>query len=179
MPKDTLPLHVRARVEAREAALKGLGYRDYKAYLKSPHWFDVRRAYQESDLPQRCMCGSEEVQYHHLTYERIGAERLTDLMPLCRQCHQMVHALERRGEIGLNFEGFEDAQRAMRYRLETTAIRARAEDEAPLDLEGRVSLAKQERNRWRKQKKQYARVKQQHGTDYARLVTPSSPWKSY
>jgi 5-methylcytosine-specific restriction endonuclease McrA len=32
------------------------------------------------------------VEVHHLTYERLGEERLTDLVALCRSCHEREHA---------------------------------------------------------------------------------------
>ena len=77
----------------------------------------LRRRYRESDRPQNCICGeTERLQLHHLTYERVGAERLDDLTPLCANCHAMIHELERRGEIGLDFTGFVDAKRAERNR---------------------------------------------------------------
>lgn len=42
-------------------------------------------------------------------------ERLEDLTPLCPNCHAMIHVLVNRGEIGLDFAGFVDEQRAKRY----------------------------------------------------------------
>ena len=33
-------------------------------------------------------CTNEATQVHHLTYERIGKERLDDLQALCRKCHE-------------------------------------------------------------------------------------------
>ena len=32
---------------------------------------------------------AEEV--HHLTYERIGREDLSDLMGVCKPCHELIH----------------------------------------------------------------------------------------
>lgn len=53
-----------------------------------------------------------------MTYERVGEELLTDLIPLCAKCHQIVHVLERRGEITLDFQGIVDFERAARYAVE-------------------------------------------------------------
>lgn len=67
--------------------------------------------------PQACICGkTDELQLHHLTYERLGDEDLSDLTPLCADCHAMVHVLERRGLIGLDFSGFVNERRAERNR---------------------------------------------------------------
>lgn len=62
------------------------------------------------------MCGeTERLQLHHMTYERVGAEELSDLMWLCKTCHAMVHVLEERGEIGLDLAGLVSEQRAARH----------------------------------------------------------------
>lgn len=130
MPTQPTALpHVRERWRQRDAALDRLGYGTYRDYLRSPHWVKVKARYRESILPQACMCGEETVDLHHMTYERIGAERLADLLPLCRRCHAMVHELERRGEIALDLAGFRSAARAAAYAVQ----RERAEGAARRD----------------------------------------------
>jgi hypothetical protein len=117
----------------RNARLRRQGYGNYRVYLLSPHWAQIRRDYRESDLPQECFCGeSDGVQLHHLTYERIGAERLLDLTPLCAPCHALVHVLEWRGELGIDLEGLTDAERAGigRKWLAAEAERLKAEEVA-------------------------------------------------
>jgi hypothetical protein len=64
----------------------------YQVYLDSPAWSAKRREYKASGLPQTCLvCGDHRVDLHHLTYKRVGAERLTDLAPLCRVHHYGAH----------------------------------------------------------------------------------------
>lgn len=99
------PVHVKARSETRDARLKEFGYKDYSDYLRSSHWQATKDRYRRSQLPQECFCGETEIHFHHLTYENLGRERLSDLIPLCRNCHAMVHALERQGLIGLDLDG--------------------------------------------------------------------------
>lgn len=78
--------------------LEALGFDSYGAYLASPHWKGLRAKYRQSGRPQRCsVCRSHRFQLHHLTYERLGAELLDDLVPLCRWCHDKTHGAERRG----------------------------------------------------------------------------------
>ena len=36
-------------------------------------------------------CTNEATDVHHLTYERLGKERLDDLQALCRKCHEQKH----------------------------------------------------------------------------------------
>jgi hypothetical protein len=115
------PARMRARIESREAALRQLGYRDYNQYLRSPEWQSVRIRHT-TEFGESCgLCDTREGvhQLHHLTYDRVGRELLSDLVRLCGKCHQMVHALERRGEIGLDFSGLADLERATRYARES------------------------------------------------------------
>lgn len=67
----------------------------YTDYLQSEHWREVKQRYRASRrLPQACVvCGSRQVDLHHLTYSRIGRERLTDLVPLCREHHDEAHVI--------------------------------------------------------------------------------------
>jgi hypothetical protein len=116
------PHHVKQRVGERISKLRAQGYASYNEYLRSRHWRRLRIAYRESDLPQECVCGEEEVQYHHTTYERIGAERLTDLTPLCARCHQLVHVLEWQGLISLDLDGLCDEDRAIAGRAQLKAL---------------------------------------------------------
>lgn len=72
---------------------------DYHAYLRTPHWQNVRKRYWASGRPKQCaLCLRNDLplDLHHKTYERIGKERLSDLMPLCRPCHDGVHALKKK-----------------------------------------------------------------------------------
>jgi hypothetical protein len=65
---------------------------EYREYLKSPEWQRTKRQYRKSYLLQKCaICGDEKVDLHHRTYNRLGFERLTDLIPLCREHHGEVH----------------------------------------------------------------------------------------
>jgi hypothetical protein len=76
--------------------LRALGFASYRDYLASPHWREVRLAYRRSSLPQECIgCRSPRYQLHHRSYARIGREKLTDFIPLCRDCHKRVHAFEK------------------------------------------------------------------------------------
>lgn len=124
------PAHVSERRAARHSRLIGLGYANYSAYLRSEHWRELRKRYCRSSLPQDCVCGETETHLHHMTYERVGAEWLSDLTPLCRRCHALVHVLEWRGEIGLDLEGFaldEERARAGREWLAAEVAERQAE----------------------------------------------------
>jgi hypothetical protein len=71
--------------------LHRLGFKTYAEYLASPHWRELKRRYLASSLRKHCSCGKPRRDFHHLTYERLGAEKLTDIEPLCRTCHEDRH----------------------------------------------------------------------------------------
>lgn len=74
---------------------------DYAVYLRSGHWQEVKRRYRATrKLPQTCVvCGNQRVDLHHLTYRRIGRERLTDLVPLCREHHDEAHVIRANAQV--------------------------------------------------------------------------------
>jgi hypothetical protein len=122
------------KYQRRNALLRTLGYENYGAYLRSACWKRTRAAYRASDLPQDCICGDPDTQLHHLTYQRVGEERLSDLTPLCPSCHSLVHVLEWRGTLGIDLEGLTDAERAQHGREWLTNEAQRLKDEAAARL---------------------------------------------
>jgi 5-methylcytosine-specific restriction endonuclease McrA len=67
-------------------------YRNY--YLKSLHWRFTRwRKKAQMRFTKgsvRCeKCGSQKwLHIHHITYARLGRERMSDLQVICRKCHR-------------------------------------------------------------------------------------------
>ena len=65
----------------------------YLEYLRSPSW--KRRALEAKRAANhRCqVCGkrSSWLDVHHLTYERLGQEWASDLVAVCRACHDEIH----------------------------------------------------------------------------------------
>lgn len=101
---DGLPL----RGRSKKAALKRrnletygvpwLNGTDYPRHLASPVWAATRERYYakygtECQVPG---CPREAGNLHHHTYIRLGAERLTDLVGLCRPHHMEVHAFHKK-----------------------------------------------------------------------------------
>ena len=65
---------------------------EYRQYLLSQHWIIFKRRYYKRHKKGCSRCGSEiNVQLHHKTYVRIGRERQSDVIPLCRKCHKKEH----------------------------------------------------------------------------------------
>jgi len=83
--------------------MKKISKEEYQKYLQSEHWKNVRERYFDSKLIKDCyICHSnQDLNLHHRTYKRLHAERLTDLVPLCSQCHKAVHLLIKNGGASL------------------------------------------------------------------------------
>ena len=71
-----------------------LGFASYKEYLLSPHWSALRRRFfnkHRSPPCSGCWKTTVPLQLHHRNYNRIGRERLSDLVALCGNCHRKTH----------------------------------------------------------------------------------------
>ena len=77
--------------------LTDLGYASYQDYLQSPHWRSVKVRLLIKK-PLCCVCENNRADtLHHLTYTRIGTENDNDILLLCQNCHNIIHAeLDRR-----------------------------------------------------------------------------------
>jgi len=67
---------------------------NYYAYINSPAWKNIARRCKVK-AGMRCKrCGKSGTFYslhaHHVTYSRLGHERLSDLECLCAECHERV-----------------------------------------------------------------------------------------
>jgi hypothetical protein len=62
-----------------------------RKYMSSKEWKNLRKIIKIRD--KKCVsCGTlKNLEVHHLTYERLGDEKLSDLVVLCRECHQRQH----------------------------------------------------------------------------------------
>ena len=65
---------------------------DYQAYMGSEEW--RKRADRVLIFWKNAcaICSTTKcLHVHHRTYERLGDELLTDLLPLCENCHKLFH----------------------------------------------------------------------------------------
>jgi hypothetical protein len=68
------------------------GYPSYADYIASPAWSDLHCRVSLAYGSSRCLaCGYPFVSLHHITYERVCCELLSDVVPLCVRCHHAVH----------------------------------------------------------------------------------------
>lgn len=68
----------------------------YERYLASGAWQRqrTRRLAKDRHRCQGC-CSEDNLHVHHLTYERFGDERITDLVTVCEACHDLIHLHQR------------------------------------------------------------------------------------
>ena len=64
----------------------------YQEYL-STVWWKFIREYFLAWFGNKCqVCNSDgKVNVHHRTYENRGREHITDLILLCKECHELYH----------------------------------------------------------------------------------------
>lgn len=68
---------------------------DYNAYLNSPEWKALRELVLIRSGYKCCDCGVVKMKgmhIHHKTYENFGNEKLEDVEPLCKPCHELRHS---------------------------------------------------------------------------------------
>ena len=75
----------------------------YAAWMASDAWLAHRREWLATwvtvhgELPTCAICGERWMlrhgDLHHRTYDRLGAEHVADLVPLCRPCHTVLHRI--------------------------------------------------------------------------------------
>ena len=64
----------------------------YAEYLLSEQWAETRQRILRRDGFRCSVCNaSNGLNVHHRTYERIGCEADSDLVTLCRECHEIFH----------------------------------------------------------------------------------------
>ena len=68
----------------------------YREYLKTNHWKQVReKAIKKAGFKcQLCNSFSKFLNVHHRDYDRLGNERDTDVIALCKTCHEKFHDIE-------------------------------------------------------------------------------------
>lgn len=63
-------------------------------YLKSEHWSNLRHTKLRANPDcQKCGC-SENLDVHHVNYRNLFDVSVSDLLTLCRPCHNRQHEIE-------------------------------------------------------------------------------------
>jgi primosomal protein N'' len=81
---------VKERIQKQVQKLKEMPYTDY---LKTSHWLNLKKKAikKAKNKCQKCSKSGVTLHVHHLTYERRGEEKMSDLLVVCKPCHEAIH----------------------------------------------------------------------------------------
>jgi hypothetical protein len=66
---------------------------DYYKYIQTQAWEETRQKVFRRDGFRCVICNeAKDLNVHHITYENLGAEKVSDLVTLCRDCHEHIHS---------------------------------------------------------------------------------------
>tara|TARA_R110000851_G_C12777594_1_gene534934 strand:+ start:47 stop:589 length:543 start_codon:yes stop_codon:yes gene_type:complete len=66
----------------------------YQSYLKTKEWYKIRNLSLKYSEYKCSRCGnSENLQTHHLNYNNLGNEEISDLITVCNSCHKKFHKI--------------------------------------------------------------------------------------
>lgn len=130
---------------------------EYTAYLQSPAWQRVRARVLDRAKGRCETCGKPATQVHHLTYERLGHEYMSDLLAVCEPCHLKHDAAYRtarereRMERRQAWQAEQEARAARQQQWATEAKQREAErQQRQAEREYEVEL-----HRWARDPKRY------------------------
>jgi hypothetical protein len=77
----------------RALTLNQRNTRDYHRYMASREWAIKKRQIRERSDGKCERCRAPQEATHHLTYERLGDEWLSDLLAVCSPCHEFLSGM--------------------------------------------------------------------------------------
>ncbi len=84
----------RSTEQQKNAAYRRMKNMPYQDFLKTAYWKTIRDyvVHRHNGNCQSCL-SSRAIDVHHRTYRNHGREHINlgDLMPVCRQCHEILH----------------------------------------------------------------------------------------
>lgn len=94
--KDERHAQARRAIYERNLRLATLRDMPYQEYLQTDEWKDTRRrALKRARFAcQVCNVKNTELHVHHRTYDNLGCEENTDLIVLCKRCHEKAHEVD-------------------------------------------------------------------------------------
>lgn len=94
---DAVGVSQKGEPKPRKKKQGKFGRGDYNKYISSSEWAARKNAYYETHQKQCRSCGQDdgELHLHHRSYARIYQEDDADLMPMCSDCHAMLHLFQK------------------------------------------------------------------------------------
>lgn len=84
-------------IDGYDDYLKLMMKMDYGDYMKTNHWKHFRSEAIKffGAKCQLCNDTQTEIHIHHKTYDNRGRETFNDVIPLCKNCHELVHDIKK------------------------------------------------------------------------------------
>lgn len=78
--------------KVRSAALLTLGFENYKGYLKSNLWAEIKSRIMSKSNGKCACCGESAYTVHHVTYSVavLAGKEDSQLIPVCKSCHYSI-----------------------------------------------------------------------------------------
>ena len=102
-------------------------YRNYSEYLQSETWTKIKKEILYRDSGKCRVCNSiNNLHIHHRQYPKVyGEELLTDLITLCKYCHDLFHGLS-----GITKIKSSESMKKSKKKIRFEKLQARAEARA-------------------------------------------------
>jgi len=82
---------INATSKGHNFAVPRINYKEKQEYLQSEAWQKLSNTIRVQSDFTCAKCGNWGVETHHLHYVNFEHEPLSDLVCLCRDCHQSIH----------------------------------------------------------------------------------------
>lgn len=79
-------------------------------YLNSDEWKRLRETILNGK-PDCSLCGNDATEVHHMVYRNFVDTKVTDLIPVCRECHNYIHEAIRNKWISQEVKDFEEIKK--------------------------------------------------------------------
>lgn len=76
-------------------------------YLKSEDWKNLKNLVMSCQPICQC-CSNKATDVHHMVYRNIVDVKISDLLPVCRKCHDIIHQAINDGWISQNVKDLEE-----------------------------------------------------------------------
>lgn len=111
---------------------------NYYQYIQTQAWEEMRQKVFRRDGFKCVICNeAKDLNVHHITYENLGAEKVSDLVTLCRNCHEDIH--NGKPFFEWSYEARDAIQRKILMLLNMTPGEATAETERLMKILREVS----------------------------------------
>lgn len=94
---DSFGVSDKSERKTRKKKQTKFGAGDYTKYINSTEWASRKASYYETHHKECRSCGADdkEIHLHHRSYARIYQEEDGDLIPMCIDCHAMLHLFQK------------------------------------------------------------------------------------